>query len=487
MRTRTIIPVILTIVMIMLLFCACGKTEPPEQPEPVEEAAVETIEEPTVETVQIGPDSFVEKETESLEIFPGNYTSEYLLENIGAFDRLRSITIKDLSFSEGELSPEEICEIRNEYPDMELRYSFEYRGTDCSEKTAELDFTTLTEDEVEEAAGILSILPEVTEVLITPDDGDNLLSIASVGILESAAPQASFDFRFELFGKLISTRDELIKYADVRLNNEGAAELSEILNYLPACKRVEINDCGIDNETMAEMRDAHPDKAVVWRVNVGGHSFWTDQRRLRFNPIVLSGKPLDDLKYCTSAEFIDMGHNMGITDVSFAEYMPNLKGIILSEARLTSVEGLGSCKNLQFIELVDNKRLFDISPLAGCTSLRLLNLSGSPNITDLSPLYGLDSLERLYFAQNKLSDEEKTRTIENLPNCWVTVEPMNPPGGVSVNYGVGWRLDSMDSSERTEWYLELREIFDYHQDYCDLYYYFNSKYTPVYPELHYFH
>ena len=79
-----------------------------------------------------------------------------------------------------------------------------------------------------------------------------------------------------------------------------------------------------------------------------------------------------NLRYCEEMVCLDVGH-MTLTDISFVEYMPDLKYLILAWTEVQYIEPIRSCKNLVFLEL-DHSCIRDLSPLVDCTALEDLNL-----------------------------------------------------------------------------------------------------------------
>ncbi|NVH05540.1 hypothetical protein DNN95_24510, partial [Escherichia coli] len=57
-----------------------------------------------------------------------------------------------------------------------------------------------------------------------------------------------------------------------------------------------------------------------------------------------------NLRYCEEMVCLDVGH-MTLTDISFVEFMPNLKYLILAWTEVQYIEPIRSCKNLVFLEL----------------------------------------------------------------------------------------------------------------------------------------
>jgi len=361
-----------------------------------------------------------------------------------------------------------------------------FAGTQLELRGGSVDMSGVAADELPAAIEQLKNLGEIKRIKLTPDSGENLLTIDDVRLIYEAMPDAALDYSFELFGQLVNLADTGdLEYKNVKIGNEGAELFKKVLPMMKSCKRLVIDQCKIDDEVMADLRESVDNVKVVWHLLLGAHGCMTDTRRLRGDPELFKTKTFEKLKYCTEVEFIDFGHNRGLVDVSFVTYMPNLKGIIIADSRVESLEPFRSCKNLQFLEMPNNHCVTDLSPLLDCPNLRLLNISNCRSIHDVSCMMGKESLERFYLPLNYVRDKEQLEAlVESLPDCWVTVSPNGDCGGMTENYGLGWRLDAPHNSDKAEWYVELREIFRYKINFYN--YDWNLGKEPEMPELHYF-
>jgi Leucine-rich repeat (LRR) protein len=132
----------------------------------------------------------------------------------------------------------------------------------------------------------------------------------------------------------------------------------------------------------------------------------TDETVLRLTN-GLKNEHIGEMKYLTMAEYVDIGHNEFLSDISFFEYMPNVKLIIGSGTAIKDVTALQNLKNLEFLELVFCDYLKDISPLAGCTGLKYLNIS----ITRVSQLN--QQIQQSAFLSEPVATGD-SHTAENL-------------------------------------------------------------------------
>ena len=228
---------------------------------------------------------------------------------------------------------------------------------------------------------------------------------------------------------------------------------------MPNCSYLLLDQCGVENEVLAQLRDDFPDTKVVWRIFYGneGGSCLTDVTVFR-SVGGLTNSTSKNMKYCTDIVYMDIGHCFTLSDLSFVSYMPNLKVAIVVDCSTTSLEPFASCTNLEYLEIVNCNGVTDLTPLSHCVNLKGLNMSYVFSVEDLSPLYGLEKLERLYMGRNDFSAETIAEARAALPNCWVT-DYAESVAWIGFNYAVGWRLD--DEHTFAEWYKEIKEIFGY--------------------------
>ncbi len=98
--------------------------------------------------------------------------------------------------------------------------------------------------------------------------------------LREAAPEARFLYRFCLYGKDFTTLDEAMDLSGIPVTDEAAA-LKAVLPLMENCSALDMDSCGVPDSVMADLREAWPEKNVVWRVNAGSdYSFRTDAKEL---------------------------------------------------------------------------------------------------------------------------------------------------------------------------------------------------------------
>ncbi len=396
-------------------------------------------------TLELGGKT-LDNKTESLTLRGEEISIPELLQKLCYLPALRTLALDDLRCSLWELQ-----QLRETYPDLELTYTISVLGETVPQYAESLDLSALRPEDLEETARALKLLPALREAELTDAEGGNLLSPSEVAGLQDELPEVLFRYRFRLFGQEVSTESERIEFIRTEIGNEGLPTLRESLPCLKNCRYLLLDDCGIDNEELAALRDEFPETKIVWRVHISYLNFLTDVKIIHLT-FLLSNTNAQVMRYCNEVEYLDIGHNT-ISDITFMGYMPHLRYVILSYNKVSDLSPLANCKELEMLELYQCLNLEDISPLAECESLKLLNVSWT-DVKDITPVYGLKNLERFYCIWDyEIPQEQMDRCFEELPGCWITFEQLHTKN-------VGWSFDA-DGGIRAQWYLDMYRILRY--------------------------
>lgn len=378
----------------------------------------------------------------------GAFDYSLLLEDLQYLPLLTNISLPDI-----QLTAQEVTQLQEAYPEISLDYTVEILGTIYASHTTDLDLTAMDSSEVDEVIPKLGLLTSLTDVALS-----NALSLEEVARLQDANPSATFQYTFTLFGKTLSTTDEEVIYKNQNIGNDAEPQIRQALAVLDNCSRFVLDNCKLDNEVLADIREDFRDgPKVVWRVYFGvngRYNLLTDEDTLRavYN---VTDDTCGPMKYCEDVKYMDIGHNEYLTDLSFIGYMPNIEVVIASGCAATELVGLENCKALTWLELAYCYKLKDIDCLAGCESLTYLNLSYT-GVTSYAPLDGLP-LERFVCLSPKASTEEQNTFIAIHPktDC-ITVFY-----GYSNPYGYGWRYDDNGKTFNEYYKNVVREAFNY--------------------------
>lgn len=395
-------------------------------------------------TVTLGSNTISNKDT-SATLSPDGLELDMLLKNLRYLPKLQSVMLSKTPFTPGELD-----KLQSTYPRIAMAVTVAVLDQEYASDAQQVDLGGMTPEQIPQVIESMTLLPYVTEAQLMDSDGSSSLSMTDVKQLMDAFPNVFFQYSFELFGQTLSTGDERVEYEKVKIGNEGETQIRQALDILPKCTYFKLDSCGIDDEVMAGIREDYPHTKVVWRVTFGKYDILTDAEVLRAVYNVYN-KTAQSLRYCNDVKYIDMGHNVELSDISFIQYMPKLEIVILSGSAISDLSGFANCPNLEFLEIAYCSNLKDISPLENCTKLRFLNISFS-QVENLAPLDSLP-LERFVCLDPKASYDEQQFFITFHPDCWTRFSGQDP-------YSLGWRYDDVGETF-SEFYKKMREIFGY--------------------------
>ena len=344
----------------------------------------------------------------------------------------------------GSACYEELCAWGEEHPEVELLYTVPLPGLGETENgTESLDFTALTAQEREAALPLLAFLPRLRELRL-PDEEAGLSLDGALAVARDL-PEVVVDYPFTLYGQEVNLADEQLVLFHIPVDDQGEA-VRRVLPCMHACTWLDMDSCGVDNQHMAVIRDENPEVDVIWRV------WFADQYSVRTNvTTILASMPgvggdmpdsrTEGLYYCTKVRYLDLGHNIMLTDFSFVRNMPDLEVAIISMASIEDLSPFSSCSKLLYLEM-GNTKVSDLSPLAACTNLKHLNIGTNAAITDISPLYDLD-LKRLWIGDYTPIPAEQVEKMQELhPKCTINTQvPSGLPNAQGVVDNEGYTID----------------------------------------------
>ena len=385
-------------------------------------------------------------------------TMEVTADTIGQLEQYPALMRADLS---GSTCYDALLEYRQAHPDVTVIYTVNILGKEYLLETVGIDLSEIQPEQVESVGKLLQHFDSLRYVELMKEDGSCNLSPEQVKQLQAMIPTVPCHFTFELFGKQMSSADTVIEFIDTPIYDSGLEQIREAMVMMPKLTTVRLDNCGTTSEAMAKLRAEHPDKGIHWRVWFGKYTCMTDETVLRLTN-GLKNEHIGEMQYLTEAEYVDIGHNEYLSDISFFQYMPKVKLIIASGTAVSDVSALKDLKQLEFLELVFCDYLKDISPLEGCTGLKYLNISIT-RVSDLTPLKDCP-MERMVALQMKyLAQSEREEFAAAHPDClrvWYGTQP----------YGYGWRYSDQGYTFY-KYYANLREIFNYDDTYL-----YNGRY-----------
>ena len=395
-------------------------------------------------TVSLGT-VFVSTDSTDLILLPGTYDYDTLMANLKYLPYVANLTLPRV-----ELSPDQISTFRSEYPDIALQYTVEFNGTEFDETITDLDLSDFDTAQMDMLLEKLTMMPFITSVELMKEDGTTNFSVEQMQQLKAAAPQAVFNYMVEVYGMRVSTSAELVDLTKCNIDDE--AELRAAMELLSGVKKVNVTGSELSNETLGAIQADFPSTKLVWKVKVANKWISTDEETLFLSQSRLMNNNCENLKYITSAKYVDAGHSEKLTDVSWLAYMPDVEILILSGSPITDISSLANATKLEWLELTFCDKLVDISVVKNLTSLRFLNI-GYTKVADISAINDLP-LERFHALRTKVSNADFEAYIAAHPDCWTTYYGSRQP------YGKGWRYDDAGYTF-FEYYKKMRDIFDY--------------------------
>lgn len=229
-----------------------------------------------------------------------------------------------------------------------------------------------------------------------------------------------------------------------------------LLGLLRNLEKIDMCQCGFSNDEMSALQDAFPGIKIVWEIELSHWTIRTDAvafstMKTCSQTFYLNDEEAKYLKYCTDLVALDLGHNY-VTDLSFLQYMPELKILILVDnvkgwenGKIRRIDDLSM---LQYVPKLEYLEFFcdgvkDISFLQYTPNLVDLNISYNP-ISDATYLFELPKLERLFLEHTRIPYSEFERLQETYPEAQLEYY-----GEGSIDHG--WR--------KHERYYAMRDMF----------------------------
>ncbi len=257
------------------------------------------------------------------------------------------------------------------------------------------------------------------------------------------------------------------EYIDISHIDISDVDIDMIISRFPNVKRLVMCDCGLDNAGYAAIQDRHPDIKIVFEIVL---EYWTIRTdvvafstfKTTAEEFYMNNEDAYYLRYCNELVALDLGHNY-VSDLSFLEYMPDLKVLILVD-------------NVKEKDGETLRHLTDLSELRYATKLRYLEIFAN-NVSDLSFLEYMPDLEDLNISYNSVSSIEHMKNLPKIKKLWMehtyisgagvsTLRQLYPNARI-VSSGEGSIDQGWRSGER---YRAVRRMFfenvidDYYRD-----------------------
>lgn len=396
-----------------------------------------------------------------------NTASELDLSSLASFDIEAAAellshmpNLKSINIGSG-MNSSQIALLSTACPQAELTGDFKFMGKRISLDEKSLKLAGMSHEEAQELLSCLPAMKALTDVDLGSNAESSLLW-EDIAAFQATCPQAEFSYDFTIYDRHFSLSDTEMDLNHIPIDDEGAL-VAKVSKCMPKLEFLDMDSCGVSDESMAQIRDSLPNTNVVWRIWFGdNYSVRTDVERILASNPGLGGDlyktNTESLKYCTKVKYLDMGHNNTLDTIDFVAYMPELEVAILAMNCWVDARPLANCTNLEYAELFMTG-LSDLRPLANLKNLRHLNIAECFSIWDISPLYGLTNLERLCIGYLDPVPQEQIEEMQRcVPNCEIDITTPAP-------CGAQWRyLGGVDENGLNlihPRYALLREQFNY--------------------------
>ena len=293
----------------------------------------------------------------------------------------------------GILPPaEDLLRLREKFPKVHISWQTDILGKSCPDFLTHLDLSCRVPEDPKGLAGALAYFPDLESL----DFRGSLIPNGYRIFLEEACPQADFLWDCVLDGVTVPADTKILDLSGHR--GLTVAEIENVLPYLPELEKLILCDCGLSSEELAELNGRLEKPRIIWNVSVGGRNTRTDEVYFASNKwgLKMTDENIYDLRYCTDMVCVDIGHSHGVTNCQWAEFMPELRYLIIADSNVRGLEPLRNLKKLQFLELFMTPDGQDLSPLEGCTALEDLNLCHV--YAEPEPVSHMPWLKRLWWS-----------------------------------------------------------------------------------------
>lgn len=340
------------------------------------------------------------------------------LESIPYLPLLKSV------HAEGCRDYEMLMLLMEDHPDLEVNYSVLFQNEDYDKDTVSI---TAQDANTDELRAVIPYLPKLKEVIFTGTAPDNEV----IYQMMCDYPHIKFTWNLTVLG--IETDNAATELILSGIPMEDVSEIESYLKYFPNLQRVEMCDCGIPSSEMDALSQRWPDIRFVWTVRVGRGTLRTDA--VGFIPwkfgysaaFPLFDKDCTELKYCIDMLCLDLGH-MKVSDLSFLEYMPKLKYLIVGELPCPDFTPITFCQELIYLEIF-NTTFPQQEILLELPKLQDLNM-GSTKVYGTEVLKQMTWLKRLWLAGTGLTFAEYDELVAALPETQVVMHiPHSTAGG----------------------------------------------------------
>ena len=406
-------------------------------------------------------------------------------------------TAKDVDLTAYGPSAEEVALLRERFPDTRFSYTVTLMGKAVDPEAEAIDLQGATDVDPDAVAAALSLLPNVKTVDLrgTPTDAETVAALCdawpevrfmftcavpgvpmtsedetvtltggtyadlqrymafmdympNLQYIDARAVQLTAEdlqalqadarcrrivYGFSVYGRNVTTLDTELNLDNIPVSDP--AQIEAVIRLMPNLKKISMVGCGLSDDAMGALFDAHPEIKFVWVVSFGKYKLRTDATAFTTNLYAVNdyhytSATFAPLRYCTDLMMLDLGH-CDITSIEGLAGLKKLRVLILADNKISDISPLEGLEDLEYVELFLNRKIHDFSPLANKTKLVDLNIYYC-QIQDVASLTTCTNLKRLWLGECGLSDGQIGKLRKALPDCKINAR------GSSAT-GEGWR------------------------------------------------
>ncbi len=361
--------------------------------------------------VLIGSESFPHT-TKELKL-PEGVSAAEVGEKLAYLPEVRMVDTTDARFDRAALD-----ELRAQYPKLRFLFKVTIAGESFRSNTENISIPESAALDLSELLDHGGDFPELKIINL----GSRHMSLDDVIAIREAYDGVEVICRVTVCGRELSTdiRDRELDLSRYRIEDLG--EVDKAIRAIPTLEKVYLCDCGIDNETLAALRDKYDGQTeIVWRVYLNGVDCRTDADNFCMSKYSNEWGKLyydaaEPIKYCTNMVTLDLGH-ANFDRIDFVTTMPRLRFLIIVGAPVTSLEPLRNSTELYYLEMFFTA-VRDLEPIQKLPNLRHLNISHC-RLDDYTQLFEMKQLERLWWVDSGLTEAQQQELRDALPNTQI--------------------------------------------------------------------
>jgi len=338
--------------------------------------------------------------------------------DVGVIDDVLGLlpSVKTVDIRGQRANSQTVSMLSEAHPDVYFMFTCDVPEGEMTTEDTAVTITGTYEDMLAYAAYI-PYMPKLesidaTSIELTDEQLDSLGEIASSGKLR---------YSLMVYDRGCSSLATDLNWDNIPFT--GVEDVEKYLAKLPRLKRVSMCDCGLTEEEMGELFDAHPDIKFIWWIEFGHYRLRTDATAFTTalgdgNQYHYDDETFEPIRYCTDLMMLDLGHNK-ITNIDNFTGLTKLKVLILADNLITDISQITCFPDLEYLELFLND-ITDVTPVTELKKLRDFNIFHNPLYDNHKVLRKMTWLERLWIGGCRLSADDVKELQKALPNTEIS-------------------------------------------------------------------